>query len=193
MKPENEATFEQAVRTMLECIGEDPDREGLLETPERVMRAWRDKFAIGYEQDPANILGKVFVDGSCDQMVLQKNIEMYSCCEHHMVPFVGVAHVAYIPDGKVVGLSKLVRLVECYSRRLQIQERLTQQIANALQDQLNPKGVGVVIDASHMCMSSRGVEKQHSSTVTSAMLGSFQTEDNTRREFLALIGLDGGK
>ncbi|HEX4310065.1 MAG TPA: GTP cyclohydrolase I FolE [Acidobacteriaceae bacterium] len=163
----------------------DPTREGLEKTPERVGKAM-DFLTKGYREDPKEVLHGALFDVDYDEMVIVKDIEMYSLCEHHMLPFFGKVHVAYIPDGKVIGLSKAPRLVEVYARRLQVQERLTRQIAEAIQEAIHPQGVGVVIEARHLCMMMRGVEKQNSSTVTSAMLGVFQKQ-NTRSEFLSLI------
>lgn len=175
-----------AVTTLLEGLGEDPEREGLLKTPERVAKSLR-FLTKGYRQDPEELLRKAMFTESYDEMVLVKDIELFSMCEHHMLPFFGKAHVAYIPDGKIVGLSKIARVVEVYARRLQVQERLTQQIRDAIVDVLNPKGVGVVIEAKHMCMVMRGVEKQNSTTTTSAMSGEFLSSESTRSEFLRLI------
>jgi GTP cyclohydrolase I len=185
----SDLTVAEMMRKTIALIGEDPAREGLRDTPERFERALR-FLTSGYEQDAATILnGAVF--GTCyDEMVMVKNIEMYSLCEHHMLPFFGKCHVAYLPDKKVVGLSKIPRLVNMFSRRLQIQERLTSQIAQAIQDTIHPLGVGVVIEAKHMCMVMRGVEKQNSETITSAMLGEFRTNNQTREEFLSLIRRD---
>lgn len=176
-----------AVYSLLQGIGEDPEREGLLMTPERVAKSLR-FLTKGYEQDPEKLLMKALFTESYDEMVLVKNIDLYSMCEHHMLPFFGKAHVAYIPDGKIVGLSKIPRVVEVFARRLQVQERLTQQIRDAIQNVLNPRGVAVVIEATHMCMVMRGVEKQNSVTTTSAMSGDFMTSQSTRSEFLRLIG-----
>jgi GTP cyclohydrolase IA len=180
------ASYEELVREMIVRLGEDPDREGLARTPERVAKAMQ--FLVkGYEEDPEALLRKALFTVSYDDMVIVKDIEMFSLCEHHMLPFFGKVHVAYIPNGKVIGLSKIPRLVEAYSRRLQIQERLTTQIAEAIQNTIEPQGVGVVIEARHLCMMMRGVEKQSSSAVTSAMLGCFRNEQETRTEFLSLI------
>src|SRR5580704_13526541 len=173
-------------RRMLQLIGEDPDRDGLARTPERFEKALR-FLTSGYQQDPEKLLNGAMFDVCYDQMVLVKDIEVYSLCEHHMLPFFGKCHVAYIPDKKVVGLSKIPRLVNMFARRLQIQERLTAQIAQAIQTCIKPLGVGVVIEARHMCMVMRGVEKQNSQTVTSAMLGAFRENVQTREEFLSLI------
>jgi GTP cyclohydrolase I len=180
------ATYEELVREMIVRLGEDPDREGLSRTPERVEKAM--KFLVkGYQDDPEALLRKALFTVSYDEMVIVKDVEMFSLCEHHLLPFFGKVHVAYIPNGKVIGLSKIPRLIEAFSRRLQIQERLTTQIAEAIQSAIEPQGVGVVIEARHLCMMMRGVEKQHSSAVTSSMLGCFRTEEETRTEFLSLI------
>ena len=173
-------------RKILVEIGEDPNRDGLRRTPERFEKAFR-FLTSGYQQDPEKLLNGAMFTVSYDQMVLVKDIEFYSLCEHHLLPFFGKCHVAYIPDKKVVGLSKIPRLVNMFARRLQIQERLTNQIANAIQQKINPLGVGVVVEGRHLCMVMRGVEKQHSQTVTSAMLGSFKDNPKTREEFLSLI------
>ena len=179
------ATFEELVRETLVRLGEDPNREGLVDTPERVHKAM--KFLTkGYTEDPEALLKGALFKVSYDEMVIVKDIEMFSLCEHHMLPFFGKVHVAYIPNGRVIGLSKIPRLIELFSRRLQIQERLTTQIAETIQKVIEPQGVGVVIEARHLCMMMRGVEKQNSSTVTSAMVGVFQKQ-NTRNEFLALV------
>ncbi|AAM72018.1 MAG TPA: GTP cyclohydrolase I FolE [Chlorobaculum sp.] len=176
-----------AVYSLLKGVGEDPEREGLLLTPERVAKSLR-FLTKGYRQDPEQLLKKAVFTESYDEMVLVKDIDIYSMCEHHMLPFFGKAHVAYIPDGKIVGLSKIPRVVEVFARRLQVQERLTQQIRDAIQNVLNPRGVAVVIEATHMCMVMRGVEKQNAVTTTSAMSGDFMTSQSTRSEFLRLIG-----
>jgi GTP cyclohydrolase I len=175
------------MRRMLGMIGEDPERDGLNRTPERFEKAFR-FLTSGYHQDPDELLNGAMFDVVYDQMVLVKDIEIYSLCEHHLLPFFGKCHVAYIPDKKVVGLSKIPRLANMFARRLQIQERLTKQIADAIQQKISPIGVGVVIEARHLCMVMRGVEKQQSQTVTSAMLGSFRENSETREEFLSLIG-----
>ena len=175
-----------AVSAMLEGIGEDPGREGLLKTPERVAKSMR-FLTKGYREDPEELLKNALFTEGYDEMVLVKDIDLFSMCEHHMLPFFGKAHVAYIPDGKIVGLSKLARVVEVFARRLQVQERLTQQIRDAIQNVLSPKGVGVVIEARHMCMVMRGVEKLNSVTTTSAMSGQFISSQSTRNEFLRLI------
>jgi GTP cyclohydrolase I len=180
------ASFEELVREMIVRLGEDPQREGLARTPERVHKAY-EFLTRGYKQDPDTLLKDALFTVSYDEMVIVKDIEMFSLCEHHMLPFIGKVHVAYIPNGKVVGLSKIPRLVELFSRRLQIQERLTTQIAETIQKAIQPQGVGVVIEARHLCMMMRGVEKQHSAAVTSSMLGCFRNEQETRTEFLSLI------
>jgi GTP cyclohydrolase I len=182
-KPESIA---ELVRKMLRLIGEDPERDGLRHTPERFEKALR-YLTSGYHQDPEKLLNGAMFSVCYEQMVLVKDIDIYSLCEHHMLPFFGKCHVAYIPDKKVVGLSKIPRLVNMFARRLQIQERLTSQIASALQQKIAPLGVGVVIEARHLCMVMRGVEKQSSQTVTSAMLGAFRENERTREEFLSLI------
>ncbi len=180
-------TIATLMRRIIELLGEDPDREGLKNTPQRFEKAMR-FLTKGYAQDPDKVLNGATFSVCYDQMVVVKDIEMSSLCEHHLLPFFGKCHVAYLPDKKVVGLSKIPRLVNLYSRRLQIQERLTNQIAQAIDKAIAPLGVGVVIEARHMCMVMRGVEKQHSQAVTSAMLGEFRKNQQTREEFLALIG-----
>ncbi|MFV0482380.1 MAG: GTP cyclohydrolase I FolE [Campylobacteraceae bacterium] len=180
------AEFEEAVKKILSLIGEDTNREGLLKTPNRVAKAY--EFMMqGYSQDPKQVLNDALFTSSNNEMVLVRDIEFYSMCEHHMLPIIGRAHVAYIPNGKVVGLSKIPRMVNIFSRRLQIQEQLTEQIAEALHDVIKPRGVGVVIQARHMCVEMRGVEKINSTTTTSALRGSFLKDPNTRREFFSLI------
>ena len=181
----DEAEFEATVRRQLELLGEDPDREGLLRTPSRVARsfAWLTR---GYRQDARSAVGEGVFAEAHDHMVMVRDIELYSLCEHHMLPFFGKAHIAYIPSGRILGLSKLPRLVEVFARRLQVQERLTGQIAAAVNEVLQPRGVGVVIEAMHLCMMMRGVEKQNSKTITSALLGSFRDDAKTRDEFLRL-------
>jgi GTP cyclohydrolase I len=174
------------VREILSDLGENPERDGLKRTPERFEKALR-FLTSGYKQDPATLLNGAMFDVAYDEMVVVKDIELYSLCEHHLLPFFGRCHVAYLPDKKVVGLSKVARLVDMFARRLQIQERLTSQIATAIQEQLHPQGVGVIIEARHLCMVMRGVEKQNSTTTTSAMLGAFRENKQTRDEFLALV------
>jgi GTP cyclohydrolase I len=180
------ATFEDLVREMLVRLGEDPEREGLLRTPARVHKAF-EFLTRGYNEDPEALLKNALFTVTYDEMVIVKDVEVFSLCEHHMLPFFGKVHVAYIPNGKVIGLSKIPRLIEIFSRRLQIQERLTTQIAETIQKVIQPQGVGVVIEARHLCMMMRGVEKQHSAAVTSSMLGCFREEQETRTEFLSLI------
>ncbi len=175
------------VRRLLELLGEDPEREGLRHTPARVARALR-FLTTGYRLDPEKLINAAYYAVPYDDMVIVKDIELFSLCEHHLLPFFGKCHVAYIPHQKVVGLSKIPRLVNLYARRLQLQERLTNQIAHTLWEKLEPQGVGVVIEARHLCMLMRGVEKQHSVAVTSAMLGCFRHQQQTREEFLALVG-----
>jgi GTP cyclohydrolase I len=178
--------MENLIRELLVRLGEDPDREGLEKTPERVMRSL--KFLTqGYRQDIDSIINNAIFNEECDDMIIVKNIEFYSMCEHHMLPFYGKCHIGYIPTGKIFGVSKLARLVDCFARRLQIQERLTNQVAQVILDNIQPEGVGVVMEAQHMCMTMRGVQKQDSLMVTSAMLGSFRAEQATRAEFLNLI------
>jgi GTP cyclohydrolase I len=178
--------FAPLVRTMLESLGEDPNRDGLQRTPERVEKALR-YLTSGYTSDLSQIVNGAIFEVKYDEMVIVKDIEFFSMCEHHMLPFFGKMHVAYIARNKVIGLSKLPRIVDVFARRLQIQERLTQQVAECIQDLLDPEGVGVVTEAQHFCMMMRGVEKQHSGTVTSAMLGAFRKQKETRDEFLSLI------
>lgn len=173
-------------REILRLLGEDPDREGLLKTPERVAKAMS-FITKGYSQDPIDILRSAIFKEEYQQMVLVKDIELFSVCEHHMLPFIGKAHVAYIPNGHITGLSKIARVVECFARRLQVQERLTVQIRDSIQQALNPLGVAVVIEASHTCMQMRGVEKQRSVTTTSAFTGCFLSDPRTRDEFMQLI------
>jgi GTP cyclohydrolase I len=175
----------ELVREILTDIGEDPDREGLVKTPERVARAM-EFLTKGYGEDPAQVIGDALFTEEYSEMIIVRDIDFFSLCEHHIIPFYGKAHVAYVPDRHIVGISKLARLVECYARRLQVQERMTSQIAQTLMDELSPQGVGVVIRAEHMCMRMRGVEKPNSSVVTSALLGCFQQRD-TRQEFMNLI------
>jgi GTP cyclohydrolase IA len=182
---EPQSELSDLIRRQLQLLGEDPDREGLLKTPERVAKslAWLTR---GGDIDPRDAIGDALFAETHENMVMVRDIELYSLCEHHMLPFFGKAHVAYIPNGKIVGLSKLPRLVEVFSRRLQVQERLTEQIAQAIDDILKPRGVGVVIEAVHLCMMMRGVEKQNSRTITSALRGTFVTCPMTRNEFLGL-------
>ncbi len=175
------------IHSLLKELGEDPGRDGLIKTPDRVASAMR-YFTSGYEVTPHDVLNDALFDVEYDEMVLVKDIDFYSLCEHHMVPFFGRMHVGYIPSGKVVGLSKIPRLVDVFSRRLQVQERLTTQVAEALEEVLQPKGVGVVCESKHLCMMMRGVEKQNSFAITSSLRGEFQTESKTRAEFMGLIG-----
>ena len=186
-KPTKEEAKE-AIKTLIKWAGDDPTREGLLETPNRVARSYQDFFS-GYDEDPREILSKKFreVEGY-DEMIVLKDIRLESHCEHHMVPFIGKAHVGYLPKNKIVGLSKLARVVELFSKRLQIQEKLTAQIANTIDEILKPKGVGVIIEASHLCIATRGVRKETSRMVTSRMLGLFRDNSDTRREFMDIIG-----
>ena len=186
MMMNKEEEFEQAVTKVLELLGEDPKREGLLKTPSRVAKALQ-FLTEGYHQDPKEILNQALFSTSNDEMVLVRDIEFYSMCEHHMLPIIGRAHVAYIPDGKVVGLSKIPRIVNVYARRLQIQEQMTEQIADAIVETIKPKGVAVVVHARHMCMEMRGVQKINSTTVSSALRGLFKKDERTRNEFYNLI------
>tara|TARA_B100001142_G_scaffold330325_1_gene398131 strand:+ start:3273 stop:3836 length:564 start_codon:yes stop_codon:yes gene_type:complete len=174
------------IKSTLAEIGENPEREGLLKTPERVAKSM-DFLTNGYQKDPAKILKSAMFAEDYSQMVLVKDIELYSLCEHHMLPFFGKAHIAYIPNGHIVGLSKIPRVVDVFSRRLQVQERLTNEIKDCIQNTLNPKGVAVVIEAQHLCMQMRGVQKQHSSTTTSSFSGIFMSDEKTRAEFINLI------
>jgi len=178
-------SLQELAKEMLVRLGEDPERDGLRDTAERMERSMR-YLTKGYEEDPEQTLRDAMFDVAYDEMVIVKDIEMFSLCEHHLLPFFGKVHVAYIPQGKVIGLSKVPRLVDVFARRLQVQERLTTQIAGAIDSAIKPQGVGVVVEARHMCMMMRGVEKQHSSTITSSMLGAFRKKE-TRDEFLALI------
>ena len=179
--------IEELTRGLLQEIGEDVERDGLVKTPERVAKAWGD-LTSGYQMNAAEVLNGALFDVAYDEMVIVKDIEVFSLCEHHLLPFFGKAHVAYIPRNKVIGLSKMARLVDMFARRLQVQERLTRQVADAIQEAIQPAGVGVVIEARHLCMMMRGVEKQHSSAITSTMLGEFRENPTTREEFLSLVG-----
>ena len=181
------ATLEEIAHELLVRLGEDPKREGLLKTPERLANAYQ-YLTKGYREDPAEVLNGALFSVDYDEMVIVKDIEMFSLCEHHLLPFFGKVHIAYIPKGKVLGLSKLPRLVEVFARRLQVQERLTVEIAESIQNAIQPLGVGVVIEARHLCMQMRGVEKQCGQAVTSAMLGGFRHNKQTRDEFLSLVG-----
>lgn len=179
---------EAAVRTLIRWAGDDPDREGLLGTPDRVVRSYGEFFA-GYAQDPKDVLQRTFSEtGGYDEMVLLKDITLESYCEHHMVPIIGVAHIAYMPDKRVVGISKLARVMEVFAKRLQIQEKLTMEIAETIDEVLQPKGVAVVIEASHQCIATRGIHKPGVQMITSALLGVFRDDPSTRKEFLAMIG-----
>lgn len=189
----SQSEAEAAVRTLIEWAGDDPDREGLVGTPGRVARAYKEFFA-GYQEDPVAVLGTTFEETEAyDEMIVLRDIRLESHCEHHIVPILGSAHVGYLPAGRVVGISKLARLVEVFAKRMQIQEALTVQIADTIQEVLEPRGVGVVIQAAHQCMTTRGVRKPGVSMVTSRMLGSFRDDPSTRREFLSMIGGDRGK
>ena len=185
-RPSN-AEAEKAVRTLISFVGENPDREGLLDTPKRVVKAYRDWYA-GYDQDPREFLSKTFSEtGGYDEIVMLKDIRVESHCEHHMAPFIGSAHVAYLPNKRVVGISKLARVTRIFSKRMQVQEKLTAEIANCLQDVLKPRGVAVVIEAQHECMTTRGINEPGISMVTSQLLGKFRTDSSTRREFYSMI------
>jgi GTP cyclohydrolase IA len=180
------ASMEEHIRSILKYIGEDPDREGLLRTPQRVTQALK-FLTAGYNMDPEKVINDALFTEDYEEMIVQKDIDFYSLCEHHMLPFFGKAHVAYIPHHKIVGISKLARLVDVYSRRLQVQERLTNQIATIIMEKLDALGVAVVIEAEHLCMRMRGVEKQNSFVITSTLLGAFRTRLETRNEFMTLI------
>ena len=186
MEEDKNEEFENAVKSMMLHVGENPEREGLLDTPSRVRKAYEFIYS-GYKEDPKEILGKALFTSTNDEMVLIKDIEFYSTCEHHLLPIIGRVHVAYIPDGKVVGLSKIPRVVNVFARRMQIQEQLTEQIADAIMDTIAPKGVAVVVVARHMCMEMRGVEKINSTTTSSALRGLFKRDEKTRSEFFSLI------
>jgi GTP cyclohydrolase IA len=178
--------MEEQIRHILKALGEDPDREGLVKTPYRVTQALT-FLTQGYQQDPAKVINDAVFTEDYEEMIVQRDIDFYSLCEHHLLPFFGRAHVAYIPHHKIVGISKLARLVDVYARRLQVQERLTNQIANIIMEKLDPLGVAVVIEAEHLCMRMRGVEKQNSMIITSTLLGAFRTRQETRQEFMTLI------
>ena len=187
MNDNSKKTIEEVTHSLLKSIGENPEREGLLRTPHRVAKAW-DYFSEGYRLNLDDIVNNAVFNENCSEMVVVRDIEFFSMCEHHMIPFFGRAHVGYLPNGKVIGLSKIPRIVDMFSRRLQLQERLTSQVANTLQDVLDPNGVAVVIEGRHLCMQMRGVEKQNSYASTSAMLGQFRESAETRAEFLSIIG-----
>ena len=189
MKEKNLEKIKSLTRSLLEEIGEDPSREGLLNTPLRVAKAWKE-LSKGYNQDLDKLINNAVFKEDYDQMVMVKDIGFYSMCEHHLLPFFGHAHVAYIPDGKIIGLSKIPRMVDMFARRLQVQERMTQEIAAIIDDSLSPKGVAIIIEAQHMCMQMRGVQKKNSYMTTSSMLGIFRTDNKTRKEFLDLIKLE---
>jgi len=178
--------MEEQVRLILKALGEDPDREGLVRTPQRVAQALT-FLTQGYQQDPAKVINDALFTEDYEEMIVQRDIDFYSLCEHHLLPFFGKAHVAYLPHHKIVGISKLARLVDVYARRLQVQERLTNQIASIIMEMLDPLGVAVVIEAEHLCMRMRGVEKQNSMIITSTLLGAFRTRQETRNEFMTLI------
>ena len=181
--------IESLTKSLLKELGEDPKREGLIKTPLRVAKAW-EYLSQGYNQNVEKLINNAIFSENYDQMVVVKDIEFYSMCEHHLLPFFGHAHIAYIPNGKIIGLSKIPRLVDMFARRLQVQERMTQEIANSLNDALNPSGVAIIIEAQHMCMQMRGVEKKKSYMSTSSMVGIFRSDNKTRKEFLDLIKLD---
>ena len=191
-QPPTQAEAESAVRTLIRWVGDDPDREGLKGTPKRVAKAYKEWFA-GYDEDPSDYLQRTFEQvGGYDEMVLLRDIRFESHCEHHIAPIIGKVHIAYLPSHRVVGISKLARLVEVYAKRLQIQEKMTAQIANTLNEVLQPKGVAVVIEAAHQCMTTRGVHKPGVSMVTSRMLGAFRDDPTSRREVLSMLGTPGG-
>lgn len=178
--------MEKLITQLLEAVGEDPSREGLLDTPKRAAEAWK-FLTAGYDMDPDEVVNEALFEMNCNDMIIVRDIEIYSLCEHHMLPFFGRVHIGYIPEGRVLGVSKLARIADMYARRMQIQERLTNQIANAIMEAVHPEGVGVVVEARHLCMMMRGVQKQNSLMVSSAMLGSFRSCSSTRNEFLQLI------
>ncbi len=189
MKEEKQKKLEKNTRDLLEILGEDPTREGLINTPKRVAKAWN-FLTKGYKEDLDKLINNAIFEGESKDMVIVKNIEFYSLCEHHMIPFYGKVHIGYIPDGKIIGLSKLARITDLFAQRLQVQERLTNQIAQCLQDVLNPRGVAVVLEGKHFCMLSRGVQKQNSIATSSSMLGIFREKESTRNEFLKLIEMN---
>ncbi len=186
MNDEKRKKLEMNTKNLLELLGEDPSREGLLNTPKRVAKAW-EFLTKGYNENLDELINNAIFEGESKDMVIVKNIEFYSLCEHHMIPFYGKAHIGYIPDGKIIGLSKLARITDLFSQRLQVQERLTNQIAQCLQEVLNPRGIAVVLEGKHFCMLSRGVQKQNSIATSSSMLGIFREKESTRNEFLKLI------
>ena len=189
MNDDKRKKLEANTKNLLELLGEDPSREGLINTPKRVAKAW-DFLTKGYSEDLDELINNAIFEGESKDMVIVKNIEFYSLCEHHMIPFYGKAHIGYIPDGKIIGLSKLARITDLFSQRLQVQERLTNQIAQCLQEVLNPRGVAVVLEGKHFCMLSRGVQKQNSIATSSSMLGIFREKESTRNEFLKLIEMN---
>ena len=189
MNDEKRKKLEMNTKNLLELLGEDPSREGLLNTPKRVAKAW-EFLTKGYNENLDELINNAIFEGESKDMVIVKNIEFYSLCEHHMIPFYGKAHIGYIPDGKIIGLSKLARITDLFSQRLQVQERLTNQIARCLQEVLNPRGVAVVLEGKHFCMLSRGVQKQNSIATSSSMLGIFREKESTRNEFLKLIEMN---
>ena len=189
MKDEKRKKLEDNTRNLLERLGEDPKREGLINTPKRVAKAW-DFLTKGYNENLDDLINNAIFEGESKDMVIVKNIEFYSLCEHHMIPFYGKAHIGYIPNGKIIGLSKLARITDLFAQRLQVQERLTNQIAKCLQEVLNPRGVAVVLEGKHFCMLSRGVQKQNSIATSSSMLGIFREKESTRNEFLKLIQMN---
>lgn len=186
-KQESDREMETLIRKLLERLGEDPDREGLRDTPARVSRAF-EYFTRGYRKEVGDVIAGAVFEDSIEEMIVVKDIDFYSLCEHHLVPFFGKCHIAYLPKRRIVGLSKLARIVEVYARRLQVQERMTRQIADAIEEHLDPQGVAVVVDAQHLCMMMRGVEKQNSIARTSAMLGAFRDNPASRMEFFSLLG-----
>ena len=189
MNEKKRKKLEENTRNLLGLLGEDPSREGLINTPKRVAKAW-EFLTKGYNEDLDKLINNAIFEGESKDMVIVKNIEFYSLCEHHMIPFYGKAHIGYIPDGKIIGLSKLARITDLFSQRLQVQERLTNQIAQCLQEVLNPRGVAVVLEGKHFCMLSRGVQKQNSIATSSSMLGIFREKESTRNEFLKLIEMN---
>ncbi len=189
MNDDKRKKLEANTRNLLELLGEDPSRSGLINTPKRVAKAW-DFLTKGYFENLDELINNAIFEGESKDMVIVKNIEFYSLCEHHMIPFYGKAHIGYIPDGKIIGLSKLARITDLFSQRLQVQERLTTQIAQCLQEVLNPRGVAVVLEGKHFCMLSRGVQKQNSIATSSSMLGIFREKESTRNEFLKLIEMN---